>query len=99
MGGMPRYRLRALLLVVAALALAIVIVRQVAIWISIEDRVFESVQVGDTEQRLIKLFDKYGIRYKKNNDPPATVYTHSDGFMGICIYYVEKGRVTAAVKD
>lgn len=72
MGGMPRYRLRTLLLVMAALALAIVVVKHVNLWISIEDRVFERVQVGDTEQRLIKLFDEYGIKYSTDDHNPTT---------------------------
>src|SRR4051794_7486379 len=73
---------------------------QSALGLAAEDRVFRSVHIGDTEQRLIGLFDDQGIKYSRDNhDPTAVVYSHGDGFMGVCIYYVEKGRVTVAVKD
>jgi hypothetical protein len=64
-----------------------------------EERVYNSINVGDTEQKLITTLKSYGIRYDAEVANGQTIYNHSDGFLGIYFYYVANGRVTMLAMD
>jgi hypothetical protein len=64
-----------------------------------EERVFSSVKVGDTEQHLVRLLESNYIDYGTDDAGNFTLYSHSDGFIGICFYYVDDGRVVSTARD
>lgn len=64
-----------------------------------EPVVFDSIAVGDSEELLVDALTRSGIDFHKGQGEGITVYSHSDGFVGIYIYHVQDGRVIKKVAD
>jgi hypothetical protein len=88
----------AIMVLLVAIALQHPIVKS-ALGLAPEDRAFASVKVGDAEATLIDTLESYNVDYHKQVEGNTTFYSHVDGFMGVCIYYVVNGRISQMVKD
>ena len=61
--------------------------------------VFQNISVGDTEESLVGVLKSQGIAFHKVHSEGKTVYSHHDGFVGLCFYYVQNGRVISKAVD
>lgn len=64
-----------------------------------EEYVTKSVKVGDSESHLIDMLQDNGVDYYKSSEDGQTLYSISDGFVGVCFYYVADGKVVDIVFD
>jgi hypothetical protein len=64
-----------------------------------EERARRSVNIGDTERKLITVLRSYRIVYNTEVDGDQITYSHGDGFLGMYFYVVANGRVEEILSD
>ena len=94
----PRFSLRSLFAVLTIFAILCATLAFVGRYVGREERVFSSVKVGDTEQRLIQLLEGNSIAYRTDDAGAYILYSHGDG-VGLCFYYVKDAKVVGTALD
>jgi hypothetical protein len=64
-----------------------------------EDYVIGTIEVGDSEAKLLTSLEDHGVEYSRTLEGGMTFYSISDGFVGVCFYYVADGKVVDIVFD
>jgi hypothetical protein len=55
--------------------------------------------VGDSQEPLVDALTRSRIDFHKGQGEGTTDYSHSDGFVGVCLYYVQDGRIIKKAAD
>jgi hypothetical protein len=63
------------------------------------ERPLVSVEIGATEDSLVKALKRRGIVFRKSGGEGLTMYTYGDGLFGSYIYFVQDGRVTRMISQ